>query len=161
MYSCRHMLVDPLFSSTSLDPSTTAYVCNSFKMGMYRVGVSLTVQGCIAPGLLRSVGSLPSITIAPIQAVYCASTTQPRHIRSCLLAFWDGLYMVQLRPVALFSKLWVGLSYNKKPVQLFGSRFQETNTSVDPRLSGQTAKIINSFYIENKRKEKSTDKKQD
>lgn len=149
VYSCRCMHIDPLSSSALLESSTEVYVRITFKMDMYRVGASFTVQCYIGSGLQGSVGSwsrLPSITTAPAYAADWASATQPSYILSPFLAFWDGLYNVQLRPIALFSKLKVGLSCNKKPVQLFSSRFQETNTSVDPRLSGQTAKIMNSFY---------------
>lgn len=70
-----------------------------------------------------------------------------------LHVFWETLHNLQLRPLALFSTLTEGLSWNKNTVQLFGSRFQEMNLFVNPRLSGQAAKIMNSFTVENKIKE--------
>ena len=148
-YSCRCLHTDPLLPRALLDPRPEIYVHINFKTDTYRAGVSFTVQCSRACGLQRSAGScsrFPSVTTAPADTADWASTTKPRYVRSPLLTFWDGLYNIRLRPIALFSKLRVGLSRSKKPVQLFGSRFQETNTSVHPRLSGQTAKNMNSFY---------------
>lgn len=105
-----------------------------------------------APGC-RSLGSCCRYH-PPQQLLHVLRITPvPRGIPPPLLAFWERLYNSQLRPLALFSKLTEGLSGSKSTVQLFGSRFQEMNTFVDPRLSGQTAKIMNTFTVENKIKE--------
>lgn len=93
---------------------------------------------------------VPPITAAPACAAGHTSATRHSNTFACVLERLDNL---QLRPFALFSELTEGLSRNKNAVQLFGSRFQEMNTFVDPRLSGQTAKIMISFTVENKIKE--------
>lgn len=130
-------------ASALLDASTAVSVADGHEQG----GCECHLPPAPEPGQLLQV---PPTIAAPVHAVGHLSATQHSTTFACFLGRLDNL---QLRPLALFSKLTEGLTHNKNTVQLFDSMFQEMNTFVDPRLSGQTAKIMISFTVENKIKE--------